>query len=90
MRLPARLATVVWMLIAWTQLFALGSAAEPTAAAKKTGVLESFKFDPDDRWVLIPVRVGGKDYQFILDTGATFSVFDVTLRSHLARIIHKT
>ena len=33
----------------------VGHAAEPTAAAKKTGVLESFKFDPDDRWVLIPV-----------------------------------
>lgn len=44
---------------------------------------ESFTFDPDELLVLVPVRVGNKDYPFFLDTGATWSVFDVSLRSHL-------
>jgi hypothetical protein len=83
MRLQARFAIVVWMLAACTQLLAPGNAAEPNEAVPKAAVRESFRFDPDDRLVLIPVRVGSKDYQFMLDTGTTGSVFDVSLRSHL-------
>ena len=79
-----RLAAAVWMLIAWTHLLSLSSAAEPSyRAAEKARVLESFKFDPDECAVLIPVRVGDKEYQFIVNTGTTWSVFNVSLRSHL-------
>jgi Aspartyl protease/PDZ domain len=46
-------------------------------------VRESFKFDPDDYIVLVPVRLGSKDYQFILDTGATRSVFDTVFRARM-------
>ena len=83
MRIHAGFATVVWMLVAWTPLPVSSNAAEPIGAASKTTVRESFKFDPEDQWVLVAVRVGTKDYQFVLDTGATVSVFDVSLRSHL-------
>jgi hypothetical protein len=83
MRLHAGFATVVWMLVAWAQLPVLSNASEPAGTASKAAVRESFKFDPDDPLVLVPVRVGTKDYQFILDTGASQSVFDVSLRSHL-------
>lgn len=83
MRLEPRFATVVWMLVAWSPLLALGNASEPGGTAAKTAVRESFKFDPDDQMVLLPVRVGTKDCQFLLDTGATVSFFDVSLRSCL-------
>ncbi len=49
------------------------------------GVRESFTFDPDDYIVLVPVRMGSKDYQFILDTGATRSVFDTVFRARMGR-----
>ncbi len=84
MQHPARLATVVWTLVAWTTSLASNSAAEPTATVPpKAAVRESFTFDRDDLTVLVPVRVGDKVYQFMLDTGASSSIFDVSLRSHL-------
>jgi hypothetical protein len=83
MRLHAGFVTFVWMLVAWSQLLVLSNATEPARTATKAAVRESFKFDPEDPCVLIPVRVGTKDYQFVLDTGSTVSVFDVSLRSHL-------
>ncbi|MGD0382111.1 MAG: aspartyl protease family protein [Thermoguttaceae bacterium] len=65
--------------------------AEPSyRAASKPAVRESFKFDPNDPLLLIPVRVGSKDYQFVLDTGATVSMFDVSLRSHLGPRVDST
>jgi hypothetical protein len=83
MRLERRSTTMVLLLVAWPMLFAPSHAAEPKGPAQKTAVRESFKFDPNDDQILIPVHVGGKDYQFVLDTGATVSVFDISLRSHL-------
>ena len=79
----ARLATVVGMLVGWTPSFVPSNAAEPAATAPKTAVRESFTIDPDDLAVLVPVRVGDKDYRFMLDTGASGSTFDVSLRAQL-------
>ena len=79
----ARVATIVWTLVAWTSSLASSNAAEPAATAPKAAVRESFTIDPDDLAVLVPVRVGDKDYRFMLDTGASGSTFDVSLRSHL-------
>ncbi len=83
MRHLTRLAAVVWTLVTWTPWLASSEAAEPAATAPKAAVRESFKFDPDDLAVLIPVRVGGKDYQFMLDTGASCGIFDISLQSDL-------
>jgi predicted aspartyl protease len=83
MQHPVRLATVLWTLLAWTALPALSDAAEPAATAPKAAVRESFTFDPDGLEVLVPVRVDDKDCRFMLDTGASSSTFDVSLRSHL-------
>ena len=51
----------------------------------QSGIRESFKFDPDDGPILVPVRVAGRDYPFILDTGCTASVFDTSLKPHLGK-----
>jgi hypothetical protein len=52
-----------------------------------TPSLASIKFDPDDPFVFIPVRIGAKDYKFVLDTGFAESTFDATLRPHLGRCV---
>jgi hypothetical protein len=83
MRFRAGLACILWIPVAWTPLFAAANASEPGGNAAKTTVRESIKFDPNDLAVFLPVRVGTKDYQFVLDTGAPVNVFDVSLRSCL-------
>ena len=45
----------------------------------------SFKFDPDDCGVLVPVRIGAKEYTFLLDTGCTMNVFDTSLQPYLGQ-----
>ena len=50
-----------------------------------SGVRESFKFDPDDGPILVPVRVAGKEYSFVLDSGCTTSVFDTSLKPQLGK-----
>lgn len=54
-----------------------------------TGVRQSFKFDPDERHILIPVHIGSKEYLFAVDTGATWTVFDSSLRSHLGEQVDR-
>ncbi len=48
---------------------------------------QSFKFDPDDCGVIVFVRIGAKEYPFVLDTGCTGSVFDTSLRPLLGQSI---
>jgi hypothetical protein len=49
----------------------------------RSEVRASFKFDPERAQVLVPVRIGGKEYPFVLDTGSTYSVFDASLKRYL-------
>ena len=79
MRLQTRFATLAGALVVWWQLVAMSWPSEPPSAA----IRESAKFDPDDRLVLIPGRVGTKDCKFMIDTGSTVSIFDVSLRPSL-------
>jgi hypothetical protein len=47
----------------------------------------SFKFEPDDCEIILPVRIGAKEYPFVLDTGCTMSAFDTSLRPYLGQWI---
>lgn len=89
MRYQAQFAVVVWMLVVCTQPFFGFSDSLPESGetVSKRASRQSFKFDPDDRQVLVPVQIGGKEYPFVLDTGFTGSVFDASLRPHLGRRI---
>lgn len=42
-------------------------------------------FPDDSNLILLPVTFKGKEYQFILDTGATTTVFDTSLKSKLRK-----
>lgn len=48
-------------------------------------VLEEFAIDRDGGPLIIPVVVGGRSCPFVVDTGASFTLFDVSLRPHLAK-----
>lgn len=82
-RLNAAFACVVCILILWASHVGAILASEPSARAAKTAVRESFKFDPDEKLVIVPVRVGSRDYRFVLDTGSTVTVVDNSLRQFL-------
>src|SRR5262249_39372709 len=74
--------------------FSMLSLGEVVAAdrhgAVATAPLASIKFDPEEHFVLIPVRLGGREYQFVLDTGSARSTFDIALRSRLGQRIDTT
>lgn len=48
-------------------------------------VLAEFKIEGGAKPIFLPVTFDGKEYQFILDTGATTTVFDVSLKDKLGR-----
>jgi hypothetical protein len=66
MRHQSRFACIALTLVVGAQLAAVASAAGPD-----TAVRESFRFDPKDQLPMVPVRVGTKDYPFVVDTGCT-------------------
>lgn len=79
----ASVACAVCILAAQTHLPPPANAAEAGKNAQKSATTESFKFDANERLLFIPLRIGGKDYQAVVDTGATLSVLDLSLRQHL-------
>ena len=56
-------------------------AAKPETTEPRDGnVLAEFEVAKDGDYLLLPVTIQGKTYSFVVDTGATHHVFDVTLR----------
>ena len=51
----------------------------------KPEVLAEFKIPADVPVILLPVTFDGKEYDFILDTGATHVVFDASLKDKLGK-----
>src|SRR5262245_15073827 len=49
------------------------------ALADDVNVVERFKIEKDGNTLLVPVTVSGKEYLFLVDTGATVTTFDRTL-----------
>ena len=48
---------------------------------------ESFSIAKDGAPILVPVQLAGKTYQFLLDTGCSFHVFDSSLKDDLGKSI---
>jgi hypothetical protein len=51
-----------------------------SAAAAPQGVLEEFSIDKEGGPMVVPVTIQGKVYRFVVDTGASHSIFDVSLK----------
>jgi predicted aspartyl protease len=48
-------------------------------------ILEEFDIAGNGDHILVPVTIGGKKVQFLVDTGSTYCVVDIGLRSNLIR-----
>lgn len=89
MRLHAQFLAILGMLLTGVQSRVASSAAEPDWPAPQTNGQRSFRFDPDELAVLIPVNMATHGFQrimsypFVVDTGAPVSSFDVSLRGYL-------
>jgi len=60
-------------------LLAVASCDPMCASADDGDVVERFKVEKDGDALLVPVKVAGKEYLFLVDTGSTMTVFDRTL-----------
>jgi predicted aspartyl protease len=76
---PFRLACLI--------LFCLSSLTQ--AAAPPSDVLEEFDIGTDEGPILVPVTIAGKQYPFLLDTGATHIGYDRSLRHLLGKSLAK-
>jgi hypothetical protein len=61
----------------------------PSLSAKSPQVLAEFAIFPDGDALLLPVQFGGKRHLFLLDTGATNTIYDSTFRARLGDPIDK-
>ncbi len=50
-------------------------------------VIVEFDIPKNGRMITLPVQIAGKEYQFLLDTGATYCVLDESFRSSLGKPI---
>jgi hypothetical protein len=74
----------IFLLVTISQLALTATAVSPAEESReRRDVRESFKFDPDEGLVLVPVRIGDKTYRFAVDSGFTASVVDSSLKSHV-------
>jgi hypothetical protein len=77
MRIQHRLALISLALIS------VVVAAHKIYAESDDDVIESFPVDSRGGLLVIPGEVNGKEYHFVLDTGSTNSVFDMSLKAAL-------
>ena len=68
----------------WSQLALIVAAVSASPlrlwAADDDNIVESLEVISDGSMVTIPVRIADTEHPFILDTGATISVFDESLQ----------
>lgn len=64
--------------------------AQDAIAGTDALVVSRFTFDPDADEIMVPVELNGKRTNFVLDTGATMSIFDTALRRQLGEPVRTT
>ena len=81
-----------WFLavVAFAQLFAMPNPSAAGEATPTATVRQSFRFDTEERHLLVPVGIEDQEYQFVVDTGCTGNIFDVSLRSHVGGQVDTT
>jgi len=75
---PSKITVVVLILSA---LFATQATAQEIST--RSNVLAEVSFEKDEAAIFVPVTLAGKKYYFLLDTGATYNVYDLSLKKHL-------
>ncbi len=73
-----------WIAVVLTvALFLAGCGSPERRAAGPPEVLAKFGFDPNAPWIFLPVTLEGEQYQFILDTGCTDTIYDTSFKDRL-------
>jgi hypothetical protein len=57
----------------------------PALAASNTDMVAEFSITHNDDAVLVPVRLRGKAYKFLVDTGSVSTIYDKSLKAMLGR-----
>ncbi len=70
-------------IISLNVLFLSGCQTGQTKVAAAPEVLAEFDFSNKDGYILLPVILDGEKYQFILDTGTTFTIFHNSFKDKL-------
>jgi cytohesin len=60
---------------------------KPAAPAAKGDVLAEFPWKNRRQPLIAPVKIGGEEYLFMVDTGSTFNMFDTSLKDKLGKRI---
>jgi len=69
--------------------FATDFAAQTSSLSnrfKSPKVLAKFSFQKGEDHIILPVNYNGKEYSFVLDTGASFTLFDASLKNELGDV----
>ena len=75
----------VTVIVVSTILFLSGCQSNQTKTITSPEVLAEFDIAADAKHILLPVWLEGKEYQFVLDTGASNIVFDDSFRDKLGK-----
>ncbi len=73
------------LVVLTTALLLAGCSAVVDGPAEAPHLLAKFPFDPNAKWVVLPVTLEGEQCRFILDTGCTLTIFDASLRDRLGK-----
>lgn len=73
------------LVVLTTALLLAGCSAVADGPTETPHLLAKFPFDPNAKWVVLPVTLEGEQYRFILDTGCTRTIFDTSLRDRLGK-----
>lgn len=64
---------------------ATGPTTKPILSTTQPAVVAEFDIAKEGQLILLPVRFEGKTYQFMLDTGSTWCVFDESFRARMGK-----
>jgi Aspartyl protease len=78
------LALLTFAAIAVAGQFALGQLLHHSV--KDSNVIEEFDISVSRKLILVPVKLGGKNYQFAVDTGSSHMIYDSSLKSQLGPV----
>ena len=77
--------STVLLLLFFAGLFSASACTEKPDNPADSNVLVQFKIDKNTQDILLPVKFQGREYLFDLDTGASYTLFDISLKDKLGK-----
>ena len=77
--------SIVLFALLFTILFSTPAYLQEPNSPPDTNVLAQFKIEKNTQNILLPVKFQGQEYLFDLDTGASHTLFDISLKDKLGK-----